>query len=299
MRNDNGISQKTLLGVLHTAPALAVVCSVFCGASFADERAELSGRDFDCLIEPRVTSKVSAAVPGIISEVLVDRGDIVQAGQLIAKLEASVEEAAVEVARVRADNDMQTQSTLTRAEFLRKKSSRLEKLRPNNTVSEAAYDEAIAEAVVAEFNAREARSNLELARVELRRAKSQLNQRHVRSPVSGVVVERVLSPGEYRNEQSHILTIAQIDVLNVEVYVPITHFGQVRVGSRATVTPEDPVGGKYTATVTMLDRVLDSASGTFGVRLELPNSDYLLPGGLRCKIRFQTDASRPGPEAKK
>jgi hypothetical protein len=38
--------------------------------------------------------------------------------------------------------------------------------------------------------------------------------------------------------------------------------------------------------VTVVDRVVDAASGTFGVRLELPNPDYKLPGGLKCDIRF-------------
>jgi hypothetical protein len=36
----------------------------------------------------------------------------------------------------------------------------------------------------------------------------------------------------------------------------------------------------------VVDPVIDAASGTFGVRLELPNSDYRLPAGLRCKVRF-------------
>jgi hypothetical protein len=38
--------------------------------------------------------------------------------------------------------------------------------------------------------------------------------------------------------------------------------------------------------VTVVDRVFDAASSTFGVRLELPNPDYSLPAGLRCRIRF-------------
>ena len=41
------------------------------------------------------------------------------------------------------------------------------------------------------------------------------------------------------------------------------------------------------ARVTVVDRVVDAASGTFGVRLELPNPDYRLPAGLKCKVRFE------------
>jgi multidrug efflux pump subunit AcrA (membrane-fusion protein) len=38
--------------------------------------------------------------------------------------------------------------------------------------------------------------------------------------------------------------------------------------------------------VTVVDRVVDAASGTFGVRLEVPNPNYRLPAGLKCKARF-------------
>jgi multidrug efflux pump subunit AcrA (membrane-fusion protein) len=55
---------------------------------------------------------------------------------------------------------------------------------------------------------------------------------------------------------------------------------------RAEVTPESPAEGVYQATVTVVDRIIDAASGTFRVRAELPNPDYALPAGLRCKVRF-------------
>jgi hypothetical protein len=94
-------------------------------------------------------------------------------------------------------------------------------------------------------------------------------------------------PGEYRNEQSPILTLAQIDPLRVEVFISTSHYGRIHTGSKAEVRPEQPVGGAYTAVVTVVDRVLDAASGTFGVRLSLPNPDFLLPAGIPCKVLFE------------
>ena len=43
---------------------------------------------------------------------------------------------------------------------------------------------------------------------------------------------------------------------------------------------------RYSATVAIVDRVIDPASNTFGVRLKLPNPDYRLPSGLQCQVRF-------------
>lgn len=60
----------------------------------------------------------------------------------------------------------------------------------------------------------------------------------------------------------------------------------LKVGMRAKVIPEAPIGGQYTAEVKIVDKVIDAASGTFGVRLELPNPNYRLPAGLKCKVIF-------------
>jgi multidrug efflux pump subunit AcrA (membrane-fusion protein) len=107
-----------------------------------------------------------------------------------------------------------------------------------------------------------------------------------------VVVERILSPGEFA-DPPQLLEVAQIDPLRVEVFAPIGLLQQVSVGMTAQVLPEAPVGGSHEATVTIVDRVVDAASGTFGIRLELPNSDFALPAGLNCRVRFEDRALAP------
>jgi len=51
----------------------------------------------------------------------------------------------------------------------------------------------------------------------------------------------------------------------------------------------------YSAAVGIVDRVIDPASNTFGVRLELPNPDYRLPVGLKCTVRFLDNAETVSP----
>ena len=62
-----------------------------------------------------------------------------------------------------------------------------------------------------------------------------LNQRTLRSQIDGVVVERLLYPGEYRNEQTPILTLAEIDKLRVEVFLPTILYNEIHVGGKAEV----------------------------------------------------------------
>jgi multidrug efflux pump subunit AcrA (membrane-fusion protein) len=110
--------------------------------------------------------------------------------------------------------------------------------------------------------------------------------RNIVSPLSGVVVDRMVDPGEFVG-QATLLSIAKLDPLYVEVVAPATLYGSIRLGSDATVLPGDPVGGSYTATVRVVDKVLDAASNTFRVRLELPNPGNQLPAGLRARVRLR------------
>jgi membrane fusion protein (multidrug efflux system) len=77
-----------------------------------------------------------------------------------------------------------------------------------------------------------------VAWLEAKQAEAVLAQRSFVSAVNGVVVERRLSIGEYRNDQSPILTLAEIDALRVEVFVPTIDYGQMAVGSIGHVRPE-------------------------------------------------------------
>ena len=80
-----------------------------------------------------------------------------------------------------------------------------------------------------------------------------------------------------------------MDPLRVEVIVPAQKFGRIIPGMTATIVPELPEYGEQVATVTIVDKLIDAASSTFGVRLELPNAEQKVPSGLRCLVRFEFD----------
>jgi RND family efflux transporter MFP subunit len=241
--------------------------------------------DLDCLIEPYVIVQVGAAVDGLLEKMPVDRGDLVKEGQVLAELESSLERAAVAVARVRAEVESGIKSNQVRIEFGERRLTRTELAYKEGGLPLKELDEAETSKILAEVGLLEAQENKRLAEEELKRATDMLALRTVRSPITGVVVQRFLSPGEL-TKQSPILKLAQIDPLYVEVIAPVALLGKVAVGMRAEVMPEAPVGGVHTARVKVVDPVVDAASGTFGVRLELPNPDYRLPAGLKCKVRF-------------
>jgi hypothetical protein len=74
--------------------------------------------------------------------------------------------------------------------------------------------------------------------------------------------------------------------LHVEVVLPVSLYGKIKPGQQAFIIPEAPIGGRLKTTVNVIDRVLDAASGTFGVQMLLPNSKGVIPAGMRCKAEF-------------
>ena len=90
-----------------------------------------------------------------------------------------------------------------------------------------------------------------------------------------------------------MLKLAEIDVLYVEVLLPVEAFGKVKPGMAIDVFPKVPADARYRATVKVIDRVLDAASGTFGVRLELPNPGRTIAAGMRCRASFPEITATP------
>jgi RND family efflux transporter MFP subunit len=244
-----------------------------------------SAGDPDCLIQPYELVAVASPAQGVISKLRVDRGDLVHEGMVVAELESSAERAALEIAQYRTEVESAIKSNQVRLDFGVRRFVRTEEMFKKDRVPLKEMDEAETAKILAEIGVLEAQENLRLARLELERAKTAVALRVIRSPVTGVVVERTLAIGEFVG-QNPIMKLARIDPLRVEVFVPVALLGRVTPGSRALVIPEAPVNTPRWAHVTVVDKVVDAASGTFGVRLELPNPGNQLAAGLKCKVRL-------------
>ena len=239
-----------------------------------------------CVIKPYMEVSVGPPVEGIIQTVRVDRGDWITKGQILVTLEASVEEATVAWAKAKADAEATIKSTQTKVGFSTRKLERAMDLYKSNSIAKHEVDEAQTEQVLAEMAHLEAVENKRIAELEWQRATASLNLHRIYSPLTGVVVDRLLSPGELAR-QAPILKLAQIDPLRVEVFAPLTLLGKVKPGMKAVVRPEGNGQAVHVGRVTVVNPVADSASGTFGVRLEMPNPNNALPAGLGCTVDFQ------------
>jgi len=246
--------------------------------------------EYQCLIEPYRRIEIRSSVEALIDQVLVQRGSSVRKGERLVELQSGVEQAALDSARFRAVMEGNLRSAEARVDYARDKLRRREELSRQNFVSSQERDDAAAELRVAQAELLEARDNRQLSVLESKRLEEQLRQRTLLSPFDGVVTEVQQHPGELAQTGESarpILKMAQVHPLRVEVVLPVALYNRVKAGAAAEVEAEAPTKGRFKATVQIVDRVVDSASGTFGVRLELPNPSGNMPAGVKCKVRFR------------
>jgi len=241
---------------------------------------------YDCVLESKSTIELQSAEEGILDAVLIQRGDKVKRGQVVARLDSKQEALFAERTRLRAEGQSGVQSAKAQAEYRRKEVERLLDLRSTDAIPQREYATAVVESQLADIALESATMEQDMAKIEYEQAKSRLDRRSIRSPVDGIVVDVTMHPGEFVHEQATMMTIAEVNPLYVEMFMPVSEYDKVQKGMAAEVRPEAPIGGVHNAEVAVVDNVFDAASRTFRVRLVLPNEDYKLPAGLRCSVQF-------------
>jgi len=245
----------------------------------------LGARPLLCLIQPDSEAEIGSPVVGVVDSILVERGDKVKKGQVLARLRSHVEAASLRVAKTRAEADADVRAAEANYLYLKQQQTRSEELFEQKFISTAALEKSRAETKVAEEKFAQARKQLDVWKREVDLANAQLQLRAIRSPFSGVIVERHASLGE-RIEDKSLFRVARLDLLRVEVVVPASMFGTITKGMIARVTPTLPNAEPLDAEIVLIDHYIDSASNTFRVRATLPNADGKIPPGSRCSVEL-------------
>lgn len=273
----------------RAAPGLAAASLLWGSCAAVTAATPATDRSTQCLIEPAARVSLRSALSALITGVLVDRGAVVKKGQVLVTLDSAVERATLAAANYRAVMEGPVQSAEAKVANTQIRFKRREELQQQRFVSSQDRDDAAADMRVAEAELVEARDNRQLARFEALRLEAEISRRQLVSPINGVVVERLQHPGELAQAGDAgvaILKLAQVSPARIEVILPAARYGRIKVGDTLTVRAEAPFTGSYKATVKVVDPLVDSASGTFGVRLEVPNTNQDMLIGIRCSVEF-------------
>ena len=273
---------------------LTVVCVGLLALSGAARSAPLADVIADtksCLVKPRQVIQIGSPVFGVVSNILVDRSTKVARGQMVAKLDSSIEEAQLALDRFRAANTTAIEAARADLAWNQRELARRQKIAGNMFSKANEIDEVTTKVEQDVISIRKAESDQRTAQLEAAKAESALSLKLIRSPVNGVVSEIKLSPGEFIYETTPLMTIVQYDPLTIDLTMPAERYRSVRSGSLAQVHLAEPVNQDMPATVDVIDPVIDAGSDTFRIRLLLPNPDNAIPAGVRCSARLPDSSS--------
>jgi RND family efflux transporter MFP subunit len=262
-----------------------VTLAMLAGVAVQTAQAEEVLSNLDCLIYPNMTVELSSPVAGVIESITVDRSDTVKKGQVLASLISDVEQEKYKMALAKAKHKGGLESSKVNLELNKKEYARAEALYEDRAIPLAEKEQAEANLQLAKYEYENAVHKTAILKLELNYARANLKQRQITSPIDGVVVDRYMTPGEYV-ENKPVLKVAQLHPLRIEIISSSDSFGKIKNGMHAFVIPEFGQYDDLVAEVVVVDKVIDAASGTFGVRLLIDNEKYNVPGGLKCKLNF-------------
>ncbi|HEY9621278.1 MAG TPA: efflux RND transporter periplasmic adaptor subunit [Crinalium sp.] len=255
-----------------------------------------------------------------VQRVLVDEGQSVQAGQILAELDNSVLQAQLRQARAQAASAQATvserqaalqqeratlaeaQSNLGRYQQLfNEGATSAQELEARRTaVATAQATVGSAQAAVSSAQA-EVQSNV----AQIQQLQTQLGQTVVRAPASGIIAESLAKVGDVTSSSNKLFSIIQNGRLELEVKVPATELSQVRIGAPVRVTSDSDRRINLQGTVREIDPLVDPQTRQATVRVNLPNTSLLRPGVfLRAALTIATaqamtvpaDAVLPQPD---
>lgn len=118
--------------------------------------------------------------------------------------------------------------------------------------------------------------------------KKKLAQKIIYSPVNAVVVQRLVSIAEYTGTDPLVI-LAVLNPLHAEIVMAAELYGEIEKGMKVEIMSEGKLNNTYSGVVSIVDQIIDAASGTFGVQVEIQNKDLSIPAGLKCRVHYLSE----------
>jgi len=238
-------------------------------------------------VQPLEETVLYARASGFVRRWLVDMGDKVSEGQLLAEIETPELDQELEQARAVL---AQAQPTLQRAKANRELSNanlqRYQQLTPVGIASQADLDQRQAQAQVDEANVSVAQATIEAQQANIRRLTQLKAFARVTAPFAGTVTQRWVEVGALvtAGNGQPLYRVAALDPARVFVQVPQDVAPGIRANVAATVTVREYPGRAFQGRIARSAGELDSATRTMTTEVRVPNGDGALIAGMYAQV---------------
>ncbi len=246
---------------------------------------------------------------GYVRQRLVDIGDRVTAGQLLAEIEApdleqllvqgkaellqarsALEQSLASLEQGKANQELARVTAQRWANLVTKGAVS----RQENDTYQAQYQAQSANVKSLEKAVAAARNNVSASEANVARLNELRGFKMVRAPFAGVITLRNVDVGTLITASNTLMfRIAQTNVLRTFLNVPQAEAGVVHVGQAARITLPDLPGTQFTGTVTRTSNSLDPATRTLLVEVQVPNQKGILLPGMYAQVELTTPRTDP------
>ena len=294
MRIDRGIQRKSVAVLLGLSALVAVsACSKGDDAAAA-ERAKneamvvgpenitvatngaiMTGPSISGTLEPEREAVLRAQVSGSVLQTYADQGQAVNAGAVLARIDASGIQDAYTSARaglVAARNA---------ADVAAKDLARNQKLLAAGAIAERDIDQSRRSSIAAQ-------AALEDANSRLASAEKAYRSTTVTAPFSGVVSERPVSAGDVVQPGSALFTVVDPSSMRLEASVPAEQLASIRIGVPVNFTVSGYPGRQFVGRITRINPTADPTTRQVRIYVSIPNAGRALVGGLFANGRMSS-----------
>ena len=203
---------------------------------------------------------VSAPAGGNLTQVMVRPGQVVAAGDVIARLDAFAEQIQFDSAKLAADD---ANATLSRTQGLASSS------------------------LVATTALTAAQLAADTASLDLRNADLALSRRTITSPIDGTVGLIRVTPGNYVAAQTQVTTVDDTSSILVDFWVPERYAATLALNMPVTISAAALPGQTFSGEITAIDNRIEAASRTLQVQAEIPNDARTLRAGMSFQVALK------------
>jgi len=202
-------------------------------------------------LEAEQTVKVFSRASNLLVELLVEEGDLVKKGQVLARLQ---------------NDDQQTTHDKALSQLNQAKANfkRTEQMFKGDLVSQRDYDDG--------------KYSLEQLQLAMNEAQRQLDFTEIKAPIAGTITTRLVKLGDQVNANQHLFDIIDFDSIVALVYVPEKRLPQLEVNKPARITAQSLGDEVFEGFIKRISPVVDSKSGTVKVTLGVKGGGKLRPG---------------------
>ncbi|MCW8963313.1 MAG: efflux RND transporter periplasmic adaptor subunit, partial [Gammaproteobacteria bacterium] len=208
---------------------------------------------------------VSTEVSGTVSEIVFKSGQTVEQGQILVKLDVSVDTAALDALRA--------ESKLSQIKF-----NRARDLLKKKVTSKSEFDEA--------------RAHYDAANARVKQQEAIIRRKVIRAPFSGLTGIRQVDLGQYVDAGDAIVSLQALDPIYLDYTLPERYISRIKVDQTVNIQldafPDQVFSGKITA----LNSGIDTGTRTLKIRALLANPDHLLRPGMFAQVQTITGEAR-------